>query len=97
MKAAPVDEHLILLVKTTAELATQAKLSTAAAELLAQDLADLPREQVLAALRRCRRDGLKRLTVAAVISRLDDGRPAPDEAWTMLPKDARGSGSGRPA
>lgn len=84
------DEHFLAAVRATAEL-TPAKLSASAVLMLASDLADLPREQVLAALRRCRREGVKRLTVADVVGRIDDGRPAPEEAWTMLPKDGRGS------
>jgi hypothetical protein len=84
------EDHFLAVVRATADL-TPAKLSATAVAMLAADLADYPREQVLAALRRCRREGVKRLTLADVISRIDDGRPAPDEAWAMLPKDATGS------
>lgn len=90
MIQADEDDHFLAAVRATAEL-TPAKLSATAIAMLAKDLADLPREQVLAALRRCRREGVKRLTMMDVVARIDDGRPAPDEAWTMLPKDATGS------
>lgn len=84
------DEDFRSTVAATAAL-SGSKLSATAIGMLAQDLEDFPREQVLAALRRCRREGVKRLTVSEVIGRIDDGRPAPDEAWTMLPKDDDGS------
>lgn len=87
----PIDDELFYeAVAATAEL-SGSKLSAKAAQMLAADLAGFPREQIMAALRRCRREGVKRLTVSEVIGRIDDGRPAPDEAWTMLPKDAAGS------
>ena len=84
------DEHFAAAVSATAEL-SGTRLSATAVALLTSDLIGFPRQQILAALRRCRREGVKRLTVAEVIGRIDDGRPAPDEAWAMLPKDAAGS------
>ena len=84
------DELFYQAVSATAEL-SGSKLSATAVQMLTQDLLHFPRQQVMAALRRCRREGVKRLTVKDVIGRIDDGRPAPDEAWGMLPKDERGS------
>ncbi len=31
------------------------------------------------------------LTIQDVVSRIDDGRPGPEEAWAMIPKDEAGS------
>jgi hypothetical protein len=53
---------------------------------MATELAGYDRQQVLGALRRCRRELKGRLTMAAVIERLDDGRPGAEEAWAQIPK-----------
>jgi hypothetical protein len=74
----------------TAEL-TGTVLSDAAARLMAADLARYPEARVLEALSRCRRELKGRLTIADVISRIDDGRPGPEEAWAMVPKDESAS------
>jgi hypothetical protein len=64
---------------------TGTQLSEVAARIMAQDLARYPEAQVLEALDRCRRELKGRLTIADVVSRLGDGRPGPEEAWSMLP------------
>lgn len=74
----------------TAEL-TGTDLTPAAARVMVQDLTEWPEEQVLAALRRCRRELKGRLTLAAILERIDDGRPSPDEAWAMVPRDEAAS------
>lgn len=71
-------------IAVTAEL-TGTSLSEGAAEIMTTELAAYPRDQVLGALARCRKELKTRLTMAAVIERLDDGRPGPEEAWAMLP------------
>ena len=73
-------------IAVTAEL-TGTVLSKVAAQVMAEDLARYPEAQVMGALTRCRRELKGRLTIADVISRLDDGRPGVEEAWAMLPKD----------
>ena len=73
-------------VAVTLEL-TGTTLSEVAARMMADDLARYPEQQVMGALTRCRRELKGRLTIADVISRLDDGRPGVEEAWAMLPKD----------
>ena len=73
-------------VAVTLEL-TGTSLSEVAARIMAEDLARYPEAQVMGALTRCRRELKGRLTIADVISRLDDGRPGVEEAWAMLPKD----------
>jgi hypothetical protein len=54
---------------------------------MADDLSPYPADQVLGALTRCRKELKGRLTVSDVIQRMDDGRPGPEEAWSMLPFD----------
>jgi hypothetical protein len=76
---------LVEALAVTAEL-TGTRLSDAAAEVMASDLARFPLPQVLEALTRCRRELKGRLTIAEVVSRIDDGRPGAEEAWAMLPK-----------
>ncbi|MDR6421318.1 hypothetical protein J2801_003606 [Paraburkholderia phenoliruptrix] len=51
------------------------------------DLAGFSDGAVLKALSRCRREVRGVLTVSDVVSRIDDGRPGPEEAWAMLPRD----------
>ena len=74
----------------TAEV-TGFDISEAAAEAIAMDLQRYERVAVMKALSRCRRELKTRLSLAAIIERIDDGRPGPEEAWAMLPKDERGS------
>lgn len=83
-------EKLIKAIGVTLEI-TATQLSDGAVKLMLADLAAYPEPQVLAALRRCCRELKSRLTLADVISRIDDGRPAPEEAWAMVPKDEAAS------
>jgi hypothetical protein len=77
--------NLIEAIAVTAEL-TGTVISEPAAKVMAADLARYPEAQVLAALTRCRRELKGRLTIADVLTRIDDGRPGPEEAWAMLPQ-----------
>lgn len=77
---------LIKAVAVTAELCGRT-FSEGAARVFVEDLIAYPEHQVLAALKRCRREVRGALTVQDVVSRLDDGRPGPEEAWAMIPKD----------
>lgn len=76
----------------TAEL-TGTDITTAALRVMEQDLDAYPEEAVLQALSRCRKELSGRLTLAAIIQRVQelDGRPGPEEAWGMIPKDESGS------
>lgn len=66
---------------------TQTELSDAAKRVLASDLAGYPERQVLGALTRCRKELKPRqFSLEAVLSRLDDGRPGPEEAWALAAK-----------
>ena len=79
-------ETLIKEVVGTAEL-MGAELTMDGARMFCADLSEYPEPMVIDALRRCRREVTGKLTVAAVVSRLDDGRPGPQEAWAMIPKN----------
>jgi hypothetical protein len=82
--------ELIEAITLTAEVCGQV-LSRAAAEMLADDLADFGEDDVLTALARCRLELQGPLRVKEILLRLEDGRPTPDEAWAMLPRDERTS------
>ena len=77
-------------IAATAELCG-APLSKPALAMMTLDLDAYPPDSVAAALRRCRMEHRGRLTAEAVISRIDDGRPGPEEAWAMIPRDESGS------
>lgn len=81
-------ETLVKLVVATAEL-MGAELSLDAARLLCDDLSIYPEPMVAKALSRCRKElaGQRTLRPADIISRLDDGRPGPEEAWGMYPQN----------
>ncbi len=85
-----VSAQLLKALAVTAEL-TGTQLSEPAARVLAGDLERYPETQVFGALTRCRKELRSRLTVADIISRLDDGRPGAEEAWSMIPRDEAGT------
>lgn len=60
-------------------------MNPAAGALMVEDLRGFPIQQVMGALRKCRREVKGRLTLADIVNRLDDGRPSPDEAYAMIP------------
>lgn len=78
--------QVIEAIAVTAELCGRV-FSPAAAVVFASDLDGYPEKQVLAALARCRKEVKGLLTVAEVVSRIEDGRPGSDQAWAMLPHD----------
>lgn len=78
--------ELIKAVAVTAELCGRV-FSDAAAEVFVADLEGFPEPAVMAALVRCRREVRGLLTVQDVVSRIDDGRPGPEEAWALMPFD----------
>jgi hypothetical protein len=75
---------LTKMIVVTAEVAGTT-LSEAAAEMMAMELSAYDRTQILGALKRCRRELKGRLTMGAVLDRIEDGRPGSDEAFAMLP------------
>jgi len=78
--------ELIQAVAVTAELCGRT-FSEAAARTFVGDLAAYPEQAVIKALARCRKEVRGMLTVQDVVSRIDDGRPGPDEAWALMPMD----------
>ena len=75
--------NLIEAIKATAELCGT-ELSQPAAQMIVSDLMEYPERLVQDALKRCRTELKGRLTLESIISRIDDGRPGPDEAWASL-------------
>lgn len=76
-------ENLLKAIAVTAEL-TGTELSKPAATVMAMELAQYPEHKVLEALAKCRRELRGRMSLADIISRIDDGRPGPEEAWAMI-------------
>lgn len=68
----------------TAEL-TGTELSAISLKAMEAELAQYPARAVFAALARCRRELTGRLTLAAVLERINaiDGRPTANEAWAV--------------
>ncbi|HBO0793348.1 TPA: hypothetical protein NHR87_005898 [Pseudomonas aeruginosa] len=68
----------------TAETLGQ-EMSANAAKLMAKDLADYPGDAIRSALQACRRELTGKLTLAAILQRVQavDGRPEPNEAWAL--------------
>jgi hypothetical protein len=81
---------LLEAVAVTAELCGRT-FSEGAARVFVSDLSGYDEDLVLKALSKCRREVKGILTVADVIGRIDDGRPGPEEAWSMLPRSEAGS------
>lgn len=75
---------LAAAVCATAETLGQT-LSAGAAKLIAEDLADYQPQDIRAALQACRRELTGKLTLAAILQRVQaaDGRPEPNEAWAL--------------
>lgn len=82
--------ELIKAIAVTAELCGRV-FSTEAARVFVDDLDGFEESAIAAALKRCRREVRGVLTVQDVVSRVDDGRPGPEEAWAQIPKDEAGS------
>ena len=72
------------IVTATAEVLGQ-EITAAAAEMIATDLAEYQDQQIADGLKACRRELTGRLTLAAIIDRIQrtDGHPEPNEAWAI--------------
>lgn len=81
-----VSNRVIQELAVTAELCGT-EMSDAAARVMCAELAVYPESAVLGALSKLRREHQGRFTLAAIISRLDDGRPGVEEAWAIYPKE----------
>lgn len=88
------DAELSTVIKTLAVVCevTGTVLSTAAQDLVVRSLQAYPAAHVLGALNRCASECRFKLTLADIVSRLDDGRPGGEEAWALMPKDEADSG-----
>jgi hypothetical protein len=78
-----VSEHLIAELAATIQ-ATGTQWSEVTIQVVLRDLGRYPEEQVIHALSRCRVELKFKLTVGDIIERIDDGRPAADEAWAHV-------------
>lgn len=65
---------------------TNTDLSQPAKVFVLEQLASRPARQVLKALSVCSHECKFKLTLADIVSRLDDGRPGAEEAWGLFPK-----------
>lgn len=81
-----MDTHddLLKALAVTAEL-MGTSMSPEAIAVFAEDLLPYGISFVLTALRRTRQEVTGRLTLAAIIQRIEDGRPTPEAAWAMIP------------
>ena len=86
MAAKVPKETLFDAVVVTAEVIGH-ELSPAAAKAITRELAAYPEPAVAGALRRCQRELSGRLTLAAILQRLDDGHLGVEEAWALCTRD----------
>lgn len=77
------DEKIMQAIAVTAEL-TGTQLSGDAMYVMGEDLLAYPLDKVLIALERCRRELKGRLTLAAILERIDDGWQSAEEAFNTL-------------
>src|SRR5512144_689854 len=80
----PASATLLQAVMVTAELCGYPFTSESVATVFIEDLAGYLEPRVLAALKRCRLEHKGRLTVADVLSRIEDGRPGVETAWAQI-------------
>lgn len=78
-------ETLFQALGATAEI-MGTKLQPMAITLMAEDLSEYPLDEVMTALKRCRREVSGRFTLASIIDRINaaDGFPGADEAWALM-------------
>ena len=79
-----MNPRVIKAIAVTAEL-TGTELSETAIRVMESDLSGFPEDAALRALDRCRKELKGRLTLAAVLERVEacDGRPGKEEAWAI--------------
>lgn len=75
--------QVVQAIAVTAEILGH-ELGPSAQVTMADDLGEYPLEVVLSAIAQCRRE-VSRLTLAAILQRVEaaDGRPEPNEAWSI--------------
>lgn len=84
-------ENVIKAFGVVLEVTGAPAMSKEAARVFLRELDAFPEPQVLAALHRCMREVKGKLTLSDVVGRIDDGRPTPEMAWSMIPKDEAAS------
>lgn len=82
-----MDQRLIDKIAVTFELVGGTRLSEAAANVVIADLEKHNPVALSKALDRCRNECKGKLTPADIHSRVDDGRPSPNEAWGLIPQN----------
>lgn len=87
-------QKLLEQIAMTAEL-MGSEISPTAAAMMCSDLSGYPKELVIEALSHVRKEYKSRLSLALIIEKIDEltpgGRPSPEEAWAMVPKDESAS------
>lgn len=85
MQVATETELAKALIVTAEMCGTE--LSRNAALAMVRELAEYDPDAVAKALKRCAREVTGRITLAAVIARIEDGHPGAEEAWALCPRD----------
>lgn len=87
-------QKLLEAIAVTAEL-MGSEISPTSAAVMASDLSSYPKDLVIEALSHIRKESKSRLSLALVIEKIEEltpgGRPSPEEAWAMVPKDEQSS------
>ncbi len=78
---------LVEKIGITFEVCGASTPSPGAAHMIQERLEGYPELAVSKALDKCMSEVKGRLSLADIISRIDDGRPGPEEAWAMIPRD----------
>jgi hypothetical protein len=87
-------QKLLESIAVTAEL-MGSEISPTSAAVMASDLSEYPQVLVIEALSHIRKESKSRLSLALVIEKIEEltpgGRPSPEEAWALIPKDEQSS------
>lgn len=78
-------DNVAMALAVTAEICGS-NFSKPAAQAVLNQLRSYPESAVLKSLTRCQTELTGKLTLAAIIQRIDDGRPDADEAWSIALK-----------
>lgn len=89
-KTASTETQILKALAVTVEV-IGTDMTPEAMRVVVADLAKYEPEVVLSALERVRRECRGRFSLADVLERIEDGRPEPEAAWALLPKDEESS------
>lgn len=87
MSTPKLSKQVVRALEAAWEAAGGQKLSADAAAFVIGELSRYPEEVVLKAIARAAREVTGRLSLAAIIQRIDDGRPTAEEAWAQVGTD----------